>query len=207
MEKSPEPGYDGGVPESPKEIPDENGQAQGMDLRRLPDALGRRAAPLRDHRWRTLHDSCPQYVPPKNHQQPPFSLQGLSAPAPARRDLPFPLRCGLLPGMASGDRAGSDFCLEGPFLHHYRENIQGVPDLLVEVLSPATETNDRRLKFSLYERFGVPEYWIVDPESPTVQTFRLVEENYASPLELQKDSRLETPFLSGLSIPLCDVFS
>ena len=86
------------------------------------------------------------------------------------------------------------------------KNIQGVPDLLVEILSPTTEVNDRRLKFSLYERFGVPEYWIVDPETETVQVFRLVEGHYASPLEFRKEDRLETPFLPGLSIPLSDVF-
>ncbi|MHB8370400.1 MAG: Uma2 family endonuclease [Leptospirales bacterium] len=87
------------------------------------------------------------------------------------------------------------------------QNIQGVPDRVVEILSPATEKRDRRTKFSLYERFGVPEYWIVDPETETVQVFRLADGRYPAPLELRKGDVLESPNLPGLSIPLSDVFS
>jgi len=85
-------------------------------------------------------------------------------------------------------------------------NIQGVPDLTVEILSPTTATADRRVKHSLYERFGVPEYWIVDPESQTVQVFRLVDGRYPAPLEHGKSDLLESPLFPGLSIPLSEVF-
>ena len=86
------------------------------------------------------------------------------------------------------------------------KNIQGVPDLLVEILSPSTETADRRVKHSLYERFGVPEYWIVDPATNTIQVFRLADGHYPAPLELGNADVLSTPFLPGLSIPLSEVF-
>ena len=86
------------------------------------------------------------------------------------------------------------------------KNIQGAPDLLVEILSEGTSTRDRRQKFSLYERFGVPEYWIVDPESQTVQVFRLSGGKYPDPLEFRKDDTLTSPVLPGLSIPLSGVF-
>ena len=86
------------------------------------------------------------------------------------------------------------------------KNLQGIPDLLVEILSPTTATSDRRVKHALYERFGVPEYWIVDPERNTVQVFRLSGGRYAEALEFGLGDRLETPLLSGLSIPLSDVF-
>ena len=86
------------------------------------------------------------------------------------------------------------------------KNLQGVPDLLVEILSPTTATIDRRVKHSLYERFGVPEYWIVDPERNTVQVFRLSGGRYAEALEFGLGDRLETPLLPGLSIPLSEVF-
>jgi len=87
------------------------------------------------------------------------------------------------------------------------KNIQGVPDLTVEILSPTTESSDRRVKHSLYERFGVPEYWIVDPETETVQVFRLSAGRYPDPLEYGKSDLIESPLLPGLSIPLSEVFS
>lgn len=48
------------------------------------------------------------------------------------------------------------------------KNFQGVPDLLVEVLSPSTHYYDRRIKLAAYRDAGVPEYWLVDPLSRTV---------------------------------------
>jgi hypothetical protein len=47
----------------------------------------------------------------------------------------------------------------------------GAPDLIVEILSPATSRRDWKEKFSLYEEFGVREYWIVDPAGQTVVVF------------------------------------
>ena len=86
------------------------------------------------------------------------------------------------------------------------KNLQGVPDLLVEILSPTTATIDRRVKHALYELVGVPEYWIVDPERNSVQVFRLSGGRYAPALEFGLGDRLETPLLPGLSIPLSNVF-
>ena len=87
------------------------------------------------------------------------------------------------------------------------KNIQGVPDLLVEILSPGTAATDRRVKRTLYERFGVPEYWIVDPKAETVQVFRLSNGRYGTCLEFRKEDALDSPLLPGLSIPLSTVFS
>ena len=49
------------------------------------------------------------------------------------------------------------------------KNVQGAPTLVVEVLSPSTGGRDRRLKRRLYERSGVQEYWIVDPDSLRIE--------------------------------------
>jgi len=86
------------------------------------------------------------------------------------------------------------------------KNIQGSPDLTVEILSPSTESSDRRVKHSLYERFGVLEYWIVDPESQTLQVFRLLDGRYPAPLEYGKSDLLVSPLFPGLSLALSEVF-
>jgi Uma2 family endonuclease len=51
-------------------------------------------------------------------------------------------------------------------------HVVGTPDLIVEVLSPATERRDRGVKRERYERFGVPEYWIVDPGRRRIEVYR-----------------------------------
>ena len=48
------------------------------------------------------------------------------------------------------------------------ENIQGAPDLVVEILSPSTAERDQTFKRSLYAKHGVKEYWLVDTDAKTV---------------------------------------
>ncbi|MBC8357054.1 MAG: Uma2 family endonuclease [Planctomycetes bacterium] len=57
--------------------------------------------------------------------------------------------------------------------------VKGTPDLIVEILSPSTKKNDCVLKKELYERVGVPEYWIVDPDEHVVERFVLRDGKYA----------------------------
>jgi Uma2 family endonuclease len=65
--------------------------------------------------------------------------------------------------------------------------IQGIPDLVVEILSPSTSEHDQQLKLRLYEQARIPEYWIVDPEDKVVFQYHLTENSvYAAPL-CQKD--------------------
>lgn len=51
------------------------------------------------------------------------------------------------------------------------KRLSGPPDLIAEVLSPSTGRLDKREKFRLYERFGVREYWIVDPLNQLVEVW------------------------------------
>jgi Uma2 family endonuclease len=84
--------------------------------------------------------------------------------------------------------------------------IQGGPDLCVEILSQRTEELDRGAKRLLYARYGVQEYWIVDPERNTVDVYRL-QENPSAPFRtLSKSDDLTTTLLPGLSINLDDLF-
>ncbi len=59
-----------------------------------------------------------------------------------------------------------------------KNGIHGVPDLIVEVLSPGTVKNDRTYKKDLYEKVGVKEYWIVEPEAKTVEVYLLSDNRY-----------------------------
>ena len=52
------------------------------------------------------------------------------------------------------------------------------PDLAVEVLSPSTAANDRGRKMRMFQRYGVPEYWIVDPVNETIELCKLAESVY-----------------------------
>ena len=53
--------------------------------------------------------------------------------------------------------------------------MEGPPDLVVEVLSPGTREIDLARKMALYAKYGVPEYWIIDPETETTRILFLVD--------------------------------
>jgi Uma2 family endonuclease len=54
----------------------------------------------------------------------------------------------------------------------------GAPDLIIEILSPSTATYDLAKKKAVYERFGVTEYWVVNPEDNTTTGFYRVQDDY-----------------------------
>jgi len=58
------------------------------------------------------------------------------------------------------------------------DGIYGAPNLIVEVLSPSTVKNDRGYKMQLYARFGIGEYWIVDPRNKTIEIYILTASAY-----------------------------
>lgn len=88
------------------------------------------------------------------------------------------------------------------------KNIQGTPDLLIEILSETTRKTDEIIKRKLYERYGVQEYWIVDPELETVKIYRITPQGYSRTAELSREATdtLSTPLLPGLRIVLVELF-
>ncbi len=101
------------------------------------------------------------------------------------------------------------------FVSHERDsiltaaNLQGAPDLVVEVLSPTTRRRDELLKRDLYERAGVAEYWVVDPVAETVKVYRRAGDDFSRVVLLSAtdDDAIVSPLLPGLQIPLAAVFA
>jgi Uma2 family endonuclease len=81
---------------------------------------------------------------------------------------------------------------------------------VVEILSRHGRRYDEVVKRHLYDRGGVPEYWIVDPELETVKVYRRGEDGgfgLATELAAERGERLESPLLPGLSLPLVELFA
>ncbi len=83
----------------------------------------------------------------------------------------------------------------------------GAPDLVVEILSPATAAKDMREKLSLYERHGVREYWVIHPAEEILLVFLPgADGNYARPRVYSRDDVVAVKIFRGLKIHLSEVF-
>lgn len=87
-----------------------------------------------------------------------------------------------------------------------RRNIQGAPDLVVEILSPKISYRDREIKRKLYSKYGVKEYWIVDPVKQTVEVLSLDVGGYRKTGTYNVNAPLTSHLLTDLSIDLKSVF-
>ena len=85
--------------------------------------------------------------------------------------------------------------------------IEGVPDLIVEILSPGTARRDLGPKRDKYREAGVPEYWIVDPASATIDVQVLRDGAYVREALFRREETLRSPLLPGLEIALGEVFA
>jgi Uma2 family endonuclease len=85
-------------------------------------------------------------------------------------------------------------------------HIEGVPDLVIEIISPGGAQRDRIIKRKIYALHGVQEYWLVQPEKEKVQVLRLEKGDFKRIAELNSEDVLTSPMLSGLEIRLIDVF-
>jgi len=87
-------------------------------------------------------------------------------------------------------------------------NVKGTPELVIEIGSEGTRKRDETIKRRLYERSGVSEYWVVDPEIDVVRVYRRGTGGFKRPIELRAEDNevLTTPLLPGLSLPLARIF-
>ena len=82
--------------------------------------------------------------------------------------------------------------------------IKGIPDLIIEILSPSSIEIDQVLKRRLYESAGVPEYWIVDPFEHAIT--QLVRGSHGSYESTMRHRQIETSILPSVSLDLSRVW-
>lgn len=83
----------------------------------------------------------------------------------------------------------------------------GAPDMIVEILSPSTGKIDRLIKFNLYEKAGVREYWIVEPDQRIISVFTLQSnKRYGRPQIYSEEDKIKISIFSDFEIDLKTVF-
>jgi Uma2 family endonuclease len=89
------------------------------------------------------------------------------------------------------------------------KHVTGAPDVVVEIGSPSTRKRDETIKRRLYERSGVSEYWIVDPDLDVLRVYRNRNGRFDRPVELRADAGdvLTSPHLGGLEMPVGRIFA
>lgn len=89
-----------------------------------------------------------------------------------------------------------------------KRGINGAPDVAIEVLSESTAYKDETQKLSLYEKHGVKEYWIVNPEAHYINIFRLENNGkFAKPEHYRKGDVIESCVLTGMKAECDRIFS
>ncbi|MBI4651257.1 Uma2 family endonuclease [Candidatus Desantisbacteria bacterium] len=87
-----------------------------------------------------------------------------------------------------------------------KKNVQGAPDLIIEILSEATAYMDLGKKKRLYARFGVKEYWIVDPQEKIVELYSLKDNMFIIINTFTEKDILKSPLIN-IEIKLSDIFA
>lgn len=86
------------------------------------------------------------------------------------------------------------------------KNIQGAPDLVIEVLSPSTSSKDLGDKLSTYARFGVRYCWLVSPEAEVIRRFALQGGTFVEDVPLRAGDQLTCPLFPTVSLDVAAFF-
>jgi Uma2 family endonuclease len=84
--------------------------------------------------------------------------------------------------------------------------IRHAPDLCVEVLSPSTTVTDRGKKMQMFARYGVPEYWIVDPAAETIEIYELRGNGYELRVTAAGEDLVTSSVLPGHAFAVRSLF-
>lgn len=88
-----------------------------------------------------------------------------------------------------------------------RQRVEGVPDLVIEVLSPATARHDRTTKYRLYAEAGVTEYWIIDPEAGAADIYTRRGNGFVPLGHYERGGVIQSELLPALRLPLDELLA
>jgi Uma2 family endonuclease len=97
-------------------------------------------------------------------------------------------------------------------LHEHRQIlagdvIRGVPDFIVEIISPSSRRRDTALKYRIYERNGVPHYWVCDPDAETIVAHALgADGRYRQTAAWGRDDTLVCPLFPEITQPAAELY-
>lgn len=84
--------------------------------------------------------------------------------------------------------------------------IKGVPDCLIEITSPGYVKYDRIKKYALYEKFGVKEYWIIDPANELVEVLSLENKKYQLHSYAEVKGKVKSKVIKGFEVEIKKIF-
>lgn len=86
------------------------------------------------------------------------------------------------------------------------DKVNGAPDLVVEILSPSTAYYDLRKKYKAYEKYGVREYWIVDPEEKSIEVYGASDGKFVLAMRAEESGTVSSAVMQGFSVKTEEVF-
>jgi Uma2 family endonuclease len=81
----------------------------------------------------------------------------------------------------------------------------GAPDLVMELISPSSVRRDRYVKRALYARFGVKEFWLVDPANRALEVWKLQNQQYELHCMVEEKGKVTSVVLPGLEFDLAEI--
>ncbi|MBF0319038.1 MAG: Uma2 family endonuclease [Nitrospirae bacterium] len=88
----------------------------------------------------------------------------------------------------------------------FQDWIRGVPDMVCEIISHGTYAKDTAVKRAIYERYRVPEYWIVLPEFETIEILTIENNSYKTHSIAEIEGVVTSKIIDGLQVNVRDIF-
>lgn len=95
---------------------------------------------------------------------------------------------------------------ERSFIIHEDNGAVGAPDLIVEIISKGSIDKDRNLKKSVYRRFAVKEYWIVDPLHKTIEVYKMEDDDYHLSAFAEVEGKITSTVLADFELDVKTIF-